>query len=355
MCAFAQTIEVIYIPNIDHASKLSQKLHIALSVAAKGRPLHVLTKENLAVYIDEHNINIDDLIQGNALAQAIALKAKHLILCTYNDKTHTLETVLYRSDLKSPQAQLIKSYSHENELISALPSLAEQLISYTLLEEGIQDPLAYPLVPVPSGHHNLYDITMHKGFTIGQTEVSQALYMAIMHTNPIYDPVCDAIPPKKSLAAPVSCVSLFDAAMFSNHYSKLLGKEGCYSINSDGLTRRKHCNGCRLPTSEEWIYAAGFGNSYRYAGSDDFEHVAWTQENSLDHMHLPKQKSPNPLGIFDLSGNVAEWTESVIGSNYIVHGGSFRQPHDQARISQKEPLSPSLLFDDQGFRLVCPP
>lgn len=84
----------------------------------------------------------------------------------------------------------------------------------------------------------------------------------------------------------------------------------------------------RLPTAEEFEYAASGGNkdeSNLFSGSDDPDDVAWYVENSDEKNHEVATKKPNELGIYDMTGNV--W-ELCPASNQIRGGSSFTDVHD---------------------------
>lgn len=75
----------------------------------------------------------------------------------------------------------------------------------------------------------------------------------------------------------------------------------------------------RLPTEAEWEYAARGGNrscNYDYSGSDNFNEVAWKIRCSSTGVHAVAIKKPNELGIYDMSGSVAEWCSDWYDKNY---------------------------------------
>ena len=143
-------------------------------------------------------------------------------------------------------------------------------------------------------------------FSIGQTEVTQALWEAVMGSNPSKF---------KGMNRPVEEVSWDDCQEFITKLNQLTGRK------------------FRLPTEAEWEYAARGGNyshGYIYAGSDDIDAVAWYGGN------IPSQysggagygtqtvatKQPNELGLYDMSGNVYEWCLDWYSDNYYANSPS---------------------------------
>ncbi len=157
-----------------------------------------------------------------------------------------------------------------------------------------------------------YEKPIHRvaisSFRIGQTEVTQRLWQAVMGSNPSSF---------KGDNRPVESVSWNDCQTFISRLNSLTGRR------------------FRLPTEAEWEYAARGGNrsnGYKYAGSNNIDNVAWYNINSGMETHNVGTKSPNELGIYDMSGNVWEWCKDWYG-NYGSSGrtnptgpnsGSFR-------------------------------
>ena len=135
---------------------------------------------------------------------------------------------------------------------------------------------------------------VHK-FSLGVTEVTIELWQAVMGNNPTTaSQQHDFISPRW----PVSNVNWYDANEFIAKLNELTGKE------------------FRLPANYEWGYAAHGGllfHQYKYAGSDDIDEVGWCIYNLLEGFDITMGgcpvglKSPNELGIYDMTGNVAEW------------------------------------------------
>ncbi len=143
-------------------------------------------------------------------------------------------------------------------------------------------------------------------YYIGETEVTQALWKAVMGSNPSYF---------KGDNLPVENVSYDDVKTFTTKLNQKTGKT------------------FRLPTEAEWEYAArggGKSKGYKYSGSNNIDDVAWYEGNSNNKTHPAKTKRPNELGIYDMSGNVWEWCSDKYGA--------------YSSSSQTNPTGPSLGF-----------
>ena len=183
-------------------------------------------------------------------------------------------------------------------------------------------------------------------YSIGQTEVTQALWYAVMGSNPSNF--------TGNLQCPVEMVSWDECQQFITQLNALTGKN------------------FRLPTEAEWEYAARGGmNSHgtRYSGSSDLNEVGWYTDNSNDTTHPVATKSPNELGLFDMSGNVLElcqdWysdsyssdaqtnpTGPTSGTQRVIRGGSYKTSPNTCRVSFRYPQTPTQKYSNVGFRLA---
>lgn len=165
-------------------------------------------------------------------------------------------------------------------------------------------------------------------YAISKYEVTQRLYLSVMGNNPSGF---------QGPANPVEVVSWNDAVKFCNKLAELTGLP------------------VRLPTEEEWEYAAKGGEDFEYAGSNNIDEVAWYERNSGGTTHPVGQKKPNGYGLYDMSGNVCEWTSTVAivgGSNRVYRGGCWNDPPARARVAYRYRSAPGDRYQYLGFRLA---
>ena len=151
-------------------------------------------------------------------------------------------------------------------------------------------------------------------FHIGETQVTQALWKAVMGNNPSHF---------KGDSLPVENVSWNDCLVFMEKLKEKTGKSFW------------------LPTEAQWEYAARGGNKskgYKYSGSDNEDEVAWYVDNSGEKTHPVKTKKANELGLYDMSGNVQEWCADAYLNGYYSE-------------AQTDPEGP----DIEGVFTILPP
>ena len=197
---------------------------------------------------------------------------------------------------------------------------------------------------------------------ICKTEVTQELYEVFMGENPSKF---------KGANNPVERVSWYDAIYFCNKLSLAKGCEPVYSVDgntditkwnytphkgnsiSGAITQNTSANGYRLPTVEEWQYAAKGGQDYTYAGSNELDEVAWYDGNSNYQSHPVAQKKENGYGLYDMSGNVWEWCwESDRDGYRYLCGGSWYNVDDQCNVSYSCNYGAYNKNNGIGFRFV---
>ena len=194
-------------------------------------------------------------------------------------------------------------------------------------------------------------------YYIGQTEVTQALWRAVMGSNPSWFRSStnwyDSRNYETNLQRPVECVSWYDCQEFIAKLNQMTGQR------------------FRLPTEAEWEFAARGGTrsqGYKYSGSNTIGDVAWYTSNSNDQTHAVATKAANELGLYDMSGNVEEWCKDWYGNyssgaqtnpkgpasgyKHMYRGGSYDSSAFFIRVSVRSYSDPSNKCDKWGLRLA---
>ena len=242
-------------------------------------------------------------------------------------------------------------------LLLLLPSEPEDAsyINGILRVKGVE----YPMVYVSGGSFDMgatseqgcdafgsekpvHRVTL-SSYSIGKYEVTQELWEAVMGSNPSYF---------KGSKRPVEQVSWKDCKKFIRKLNKLTGAS------------------FRLPTEAEWEFAARGGNSsrgYKYSGSNTLDEVARYKDNSGSETHDVGTRSPNELGLYDMSGNVYEWCNDCYGSyssssqtdpkgassgsRRVYRGGSWSFDASYCRVSHRDYYYPDYRSNRIGLRL----
>ena len=226
-----------------------------------------------------------------------------------------------------------------------------------------------------------------RSFAMLKTEVTQNQYKAVIGKNYSHF---------KGGRRPVEEVSWYDAIVFCNKLSVLSGLTPAYSLKGEtnvekwgdvpritdssdakALWNSIKCDfsadGYRLPTEAEWEYAAKGGRNseeYIYSGSNSITMVAWNADSVDGETHNVGLKSPNSLGLYDMSGNVWEWcwdwygnyeyndSDNPLGAAAEVtgrkmrRGGSIASDAVFCRNANRASTEPDVRGVDLGFRIV---
>ncbi|MCB9762033.1 MAG: SUMF1/EgtB/PvdO family nonheme iron enzyme [Alphaproteobacteria bacterium] len=266
------------------------------------------------------------------------------------------------------------------------------LVPWSLWPEfGEEGPMVGPLRPemmvLPAGTFDMgpsddtHEVTLSR-FAIARTEVTQGMYERVMGENPSESEYKGVSLLGETL--PVQNVSWLDAVRYCNALSALEGLTPAYRVEDDEVTWDRDADGYRLPTEEEWEYAARGGTSHTWAGTSEeadlcsYANVADAQakdafgfsstscDDGVAGLAPVGHYRANAWNLYDMSGNVWEWVWDWVqeypeglqdnpegpsaGSLRVARGGSWNFLPVVARVAGRYRWSPSYRDNVLGFR-----
>ena len=276
------------------------------------------------------------------------------------EKNRTYVLVLNQMGMSSNPADVSTTASTVSVSPVQVPAVPSNTISDDVITIPVKDGICIEMVKVEGGtfmmgatsemknpnsnEKPVHQVTLTNDYYMGKYEVTQALWQAVMGSNPSE---------YKGDNLPVETVSWNDCQKFISKLNSLTGRM------------------FRLPTEAEWEYAARGGKEsrgYQYSGSSNISDVAWYDENSGSKTHPVGTKQANELGIYDMTGNVWEWcsdwyssyssssqtnpTGSDSGSARVSRGGGWFNDASYCRLSVRFYYTPDFRLDILGLRLA---
>ena len=276
------------------------------------------------------------------------------------EKNRTYVLVLNQMGMSSNPADVSTTVSTVSVSPVQVPAVPSNTISDDAITIPVKDGICIEMVKVEGGtfmmgatsemknpnsnEKPVHQVTLTNDYYMGKYEVTQALWQAVMGSNPSE---------YKGDNLPVETVSWNDCQKFISKLNSLTGRM------------------FRLPTEAEWEYAARGGKEsrgYQYSGSSNISDVAWYDENSGSKTHPVGTKQANEVGIYDMTGNVWEWcsdwyssyssssqtnpTGSDSGSARVSRGGGWFNDASYCRLSVRFYYTPDFRLDILGLRLA---
>ena len=304
----------------------------------KGFELAPGTENRLQVFLDEGaNWPIMDMLEvvqnlDSFKHLPILVRVKALGSPVNTKETYTEEETYYEDVVIKPGGFFKKAVTEKQKKTRMVTKTRTVAASSAGKEITL-----FEFCPIHAGTFKMEsnEVKMDQDFYLGKYPVTQQQWEAEMGNNPSNF---------KGGSLPVETVSWDDAQIFIQKLNQLSGKK-LY----------------RLPTEAEWEYACRAGTTSEYYFGDDASQLgeyAWFGGNSGQTTHPVGQKKPNEWGLYDMAGNVWEWTDSWYDSSRsdrVFLGGSWNSHSEYCRSAFRFNYNPDLRNYNIGFRLVFVP
>jgi formylglycine-generating enzyme required for sulfatase activity len=240
---------------------------------------------------------------------------------------------------------------------SLLPALLITVLSGYGTSHADDSSIEPPMVRIVAGSFKMgsnipfsdekpkHQVTIRQAFEIGKTEITQGQWKAVMGENPSHFSKCGD-------DCPVEYVSWQDVIKFIKQLNAKTSKE------------------FRLPSEAEWEYACRAGGDDDYCGGGSVGTVAWYQFNAGAKTHSVGHKASNAWGLYDMSGNVWEWTQDCWNKSYngapadgsawtsgdcgsrVLRGGSWSNSKEYLRAANRAENTVGRREIEYGFRVA---
>jgi formylglycine-generating enzyme required for sulfatase activity len=214
----------------------------------------------------------------------------------------------------------------------------------------------------------VHEVTLTNGFYIGVTEITREQWESVMGSWSFASPSGGVDSGYANY--PANEMSWEEVVAYANLLSDAEGLTRVYDNSSGDYTQDLSADGYRMPTEAEWEFAARCGEDTLYVGSDNIDDVGWSDENSDGSTHEVAERFPNTCGLYDMTGNVEEWTWDWFDAYYydggdmidpvgpdmgtlrVLRGGAWSTGSENARVSKRRFHAPSDNHHGIGLRLA---